>query len=174
MQHFLGAAYKGDLNRTNPLGMSGELAEAFGHLMHNLWKGDVSVVAPRSFKAKVGGEVHWWAAVVPATCLMPHKLAWAGQLGYVSVGHDPSCSLSTDPVNYCSGPLALRSPDLQPHSTSNPHPDPPPLFPHPSLLTPHPSTDPCRSASLPPSSLATSSTTARSSWPSCWTGCTRT
>ncbi len=54
MHHFLGGAFKGDLNRTNPLGMSGELAEAFGHLMHNLWKGDVSVVAPRSFKAKVG------------------------------------------------------------------------------------------------------------------------
>lgn len=43
-----------DLNRTNPLGMKGELAEAFGALMVKLWRGGVSFVSPRAFKAKIG------------------------------------------------------------------------------------------------------------------------
>ncbi|KAG2425706.1 hypothetical protein HXX76_013548 [Chlamydomonas incerta] len=54
MEAFLGGAYLKDLNRTNPLGMKGELAEAFGGLMQQLWRGGVSSVTPRSFKAKIG------------------------------------------------------------------------------------------------------------------------
>ncbi|KAG2482980.1 hypothetical protein HYH03_018107 [Edaphochlamys debaryana] len=54
MRAFLGGAYVQDLNRTNPLGMRGELAEAFGSLMSQLWRGGVSAVTPRSFKAKIG------------------------------------------------------------------------------------------------------------------------
>ncbi|KAG2452953.1 hypothetical protein HYH02_002290 [Chlamydomonas schloesseri] len=54
MEAFLGATYLKDLNRTNPLGMKGELAEAFGALMQQLWRGGVSSVTPRSFKAKIG------------------------------------------------------------------------------------------------------------------------
>ncbi len=38
MAAFLGGAYLADLNRTNPLGMQGELAEAFGQLMMQLWR----------------------------------------------------------------------------------------------------------------------------------------
>ncbi|GIL69539.1 hypothetical protein Vretifemale_467 [Volvox reticuliferus] len=54
MRAFLGGAYLQDLNRTNPLGMKGELAEAFGSLMEQLWRGGLSAVTPRSFKAKIG------------------------------------------------------------------------------------------------------------------------
>ncbi|GLC55869.1 hypothetical protein PLESTB_001037900 [Pleodorina starrii] len=54
MSAFLGGAYLLDLNRTNPLGMKGELAEAFGALMEQLWRGGLSSVTPRSFKAKIG------------------------------------------------------------------------------------------------------------------------
>ena len=38
VQAFLSGAYKKDLNRDNPLGMKGELAEAFGTLMRLLWR----------------------------------------------------------------------------------------------------------------------------------------
>ena len=38
MQAFLSGAYKKDLNRDNPLGMQGEMAEAFGTLMQLLWR----------------------------------------------------------------------------------------------------------------------------------------
>ena len=35
---FLSGAYKEDLNRDNPLGNKGELAEAFGSLLKLLWQ----------------------------------------------------------------------------------------------------------------------------------------
>ena len=38
MRVFLRNAYKVDLNRDNPLGNKGELAEAFGALMEKLWQ----------------------------------------------------------------------------------------------------------------------------------------
>ena len=38
VQAFLSGAYKKDLNRDNPLGMQGEMAEAFGTLMQLLWR----------------------------------------------------------------------------------------------------------------------------------------
>eukprot|EP00983_Pelagomonas_calceolata_P086002 1156671-Pelagomonas_calceolata.AAC.4 len=38
MRCFLTGGYTDDLNRTNPLGMHGELAEGFGQLMELLWK----------------------------------------------------------------------------------------------------------------------------------------
>ncbi|MEW5298615.1 MAG: hypothetical protein WDW36_001715 [Sanguina aurantia] len=53
MKAFLSGAYIADLNRTNALGLKGQLAEAFGALMDNLWKGGVSSVTPRGFKSKI-------------------------------------------------------------------------------------------------------------------------
>lgn len=38
MSVFLSGQYEQDLNRTNPLGMKGQLATAFGSLMSNVWK----------------------------------------------------------------------------------------------------------------------------------------
>lgn len=38
MRVFLTDAYKTDINRDNPIGQQGELAEAFGALMATLWQ----------------------------------------------------------------------------------------------------------------------------------------
>ena len=38
MRKFLGKRYESDINKDNPLGMNGELAEAFGNLMDKLWQ----------------------------------------------------------------------------------------------------------------------------------------
>lgn len=54
MRSFLSGAYRDDINRVNPLGQKGELAESFACLMASVWKSDVQYVAPRSFKAKIG------------------------------------------------------------------------------------------------------------------------
>uniref|UniRef100_A0A1J3K0G5 Ubiquitin carboxyl-terminal hydrolase n=1 Tax=Noccaea caerulescens TaxID=107243 RepID=A0A1J3K0G5_NOCCA len=45
--------YSEDLNRDNPLGMSGELAIAFGELLKKLWSSGRNAVAPRAFKTKL-------------------------------------------------------------------------------------------------------------------------
>lgn len=42
--------YKHDLNPDNPLGMKGEVAEAYGNLIEKLWSGTTSSLAPREFK----------------------------------------------------------------------------------------------------------------------------
>lgn len=54
MDLFLSGHFMADLNRNNPLGQKGELAEAFGKLMTNVWKEGVSHVSPRGFKSKIG------------------------------------------------------------------------------------------------------------------------
>ncbi len=38
MREFLGGVYMSELNRDNPLGRGGKLAEAFGGLMEKLWQ----------------------------------------------------------------------------------------------------------------------------------------
>ena len=43
--------YKGEINRDNPLGMRGHLAESYGELMHEMWS-ERAVVAPRRFKVR--------------------------------------------------------------------------------------------------------------------------
>lgn len=42
--------YRSELNPDNPLGMRGQVAEAFGQLIERLWHGTGSSVAPREFK----------------------------------------------------------------------------------------------------------------------------
>lgn len=44
--------YKHDLNPDNPLGMKGEVAEAYGSLIEQLWSGSTSSFAPRLFKVQ--------------------------------------------------------------------------------------------------------------------------
>lgn len=44
--------YKEELNRDNPLGMKGHVAEAYGKLIETLWSGKSSSTAPREFKVK--------------------------------------------------------------------------------------------------------------------------
>lgn len=42
--------YKKHINRDNPLGMGGAIAEAYGALLDDIWSGKASCVAPRQFK----------------------------------------------------------------------------------------------------------------------------
>ncbi|OAD78001.1 hypothetical protein PHYBLDRAFT_122719 [Phycomyces blakesleeanus NRRL 1555(-)] len=51
---FLSGKYKNELNRDNPLGMHGEVAEAYGELVEKIWSGMGSSTAPRDFKATIG------------------------------------------------------------------------------------------------------------------------
>ncbi|CAG0916096.1 unnamed protein product [Notodromas monacha] len=48
--YFLRDAHKPELNRTNPLGMQGKLAVAFGNLLHSMWSGREMSVAPTLIK----------------------------------------------------------------------------------------------------------------------------
>ena len=43
--------YKGEINRENPLGMRGHLAESYGELMNDMWS-ERTVVAPRRLKVR--------------------------------------------------------------------------------------------------------------------------
>ncbi|KAI9267871.1 hypothetical protein BY458DRAFT_437110 [Sporodiniella umbellata] len=51
---FLAENYKRELNRDNPLGMKGQVAEAFGELVAKLWSGDSNSTSPRDFKYTIG------------------------------------------------------------------------------------------------------------------------
>lgn len=52
VDYFLGD-YARHINRTNPLGLNGELALAFGELLRSLWTTDRKPVAPHHFKEKI-------------------------------------------------------------------------------------------------------------------------
>ncbi|XP_036734140.2 ubiquitin carboxyl-terminal hydrolase 4 isoform X2 [Manis pentadactyla] len=52
--YFLKDEYKAELNRDNPLGMQGEIAEAYAELIKQMWSGRDAHVAPRMFKTQVG------------------------------------------------------------------------------------------------------------------------
>ena len=54
-EYFLGtpAGYKPymkHLNKSNPLGMGGAIAESYGALLEEMWSGKFSCIAPRHFK----------------------------------------------------------------------------------------------------------------------------
>ncbi|XP_040381779.1 ubiquitin carboxyl-terminal hydrolase 8 [Oryza brachyantha] len=52
VDYFLGD-YDRDINRTNPLGLNGELALAFGELLRRLWNTERKPVSPHHFKSKI-------------------------------------------------------------------------------------------------------------------------
>ncbi|XP_076133204.1 ubiquitin carboxyl-terminal hydrolase 11 [Alosa pseudoharengus] len=53
-EYFLRNAYLEELNFTNPLGMKGEIAEAYADVIKQMWTGRHYSVVPRVFKTKVG------------------------------------------------------------------------------------------------------------------------
>ncbi|KAJ8265081.1 hypothetical protein COCON_G00141800 [Conger conger] len=53
-EYFLRSAYLDELNFTNPLGMKGEIAEAYADVIKQMWSGRHFSVVPRIFKTKVG------------------------------------------------------------------------------------------------------------------------
>ncbi|XP_013913017.1 PREDICTED: ubiquitin carboxyl-terminal hydrolase 4 [Thamnophis sirtalis] len=52
--YFLEDKYEAEINQDNPLGMRGEIAEAYAELIKQMWSGRNSHVAPRMFKTQVG------------------------------------------------------------------------------------------------------------------------
>ncbi|KAG8128368.1 hypothetical protein E2320_015218 [Naja naja] len=48
--YFLEDKYEAEINQDNPLGMRGEIAEAYAELIKQMWSGQNSHVAPRMFK----------------------------------------------------------------------------------------------------------------------------
>ncbi|XP_032145713.1 ubiquitin carboxyl-terminal hydrolase 4 isoform X2 [Sapajus apella] len=52
--YFLKDEYEAEINRINPLGMKGEIAEAYAELIKQMWSGRDAHVAPRMFKTQVG------------------------------------------------------------------------------------------------------------------------
>ncbi|CAM2110029.1 unnamed protein product [Caretta caretta] len=53
-EYFLNNHYLGELNFSNPLGMKGEIAEAYADLVKQAWSGHHRAIVPRMFKTKVG------------------------------------------------------------------------------------------------------------------------
>ncbi|XP_017658694.1 ubiquitin carboxyl-terminal hydrolase 4 isoform X5 [Nannospalax galili] len=53
-EYFLKDEYEAEINRDNPLGMKGEIAEAYAELIKQMWSGRDTHVAPRIFKTQVG------------------------------------------------------------------------------------------------------------------------
>ncbi|XP_038154331.1 ubiquitin carboxyl-terminal hydrolase 11 [Cyprinodon tularosa] len=53
-EYFLQSSYLDELNFTNPLGMKGEIAEAYADIIKQMWSGRHYSVVPRVFKTKVG------------------------------------------------------------------------------------------------------------------------
>nr|XP_006117683.1 ubiquitin carboxyl-terminal hydrolase 4 isoform X2 [Pelodiscus sinensis] len=53
-EYFLEDRYEAEINHDNPLGMRGEIAEAYAGLIKQMWSGRHSHVAPRMFKVQVG------------------------------------------------------------------------------------------------------------------------
>ncbi|XP_048878468.1 ubiquitin carboxyl-terminal hydrolase 4 [Brienomyrus brachyistius] len=53
-EYFLNDLYEAEINRENPLGMRGEIAEAYADLVKQMWQSHSSHVAPRMFKTQVG------------------------------------------------------------------------------------------------------------------------
>uniref|UniRef100_A0A3Q2FBX6 Ubiquitin carboxyl-terminal hydrolase n=1 Tax=Cyprinodon variegatus TaxID=28743 RepID=A0A3Q2FBX6_CYPVA len=53
-EYFLTDQYEAEINRENPLGMRGEIAEAYADLVKQMWMSRNSYVAPRTFKTQVG------------------------------------------------------------------------------------------------------------------------
>jgi ubiquitin carboxyl-terminal hydrolase 4/11/15 len=52
-QYFLTDGYREHINRDNPLGMKGDVAQAYGDLIHEMWSGRIGSYAPKSLKNSV-------------------------------------------------------------------------------------------------------------------------
>uniref|UniRef100_A0A4W3HLP2 Ubiquitin carboxyl-terminal hydrolase n=1 Tax=Callorhinchus milii TaxID=7868 RepID=A0A4W3HLP2_CALMI len=53
-EYFVSDEYMDELNNDNPLGMRGEIANAYADLIKQMWSGKYSYVTPRAFKTQVG------------------------------------------------------------------------------------------------------------------------
>jgi hypothetical protein len=58
LRFFLSGHFTEDINLDNPLGHSGEVANAFAKLVRLMWRGNVRNVAPRAFKKTMSKHTH--------------------------------------------------------------------------------------------------------------------
>lgn len=56
-EYFLNDQYEAEINRENPLGMRGEIAEAYADLVKQMWLSRSNYVAPRTFKVSRRGLI---------------------------------------------------------------------------------------------------------------------
>ena len=73
-EYFLLSSYLEELNFTNPLGMKGEIAEAYADVIKQMWSGRHYSVVPRIFKVR-GRQmprfhIHWvWPCKDKCSCV---------------------------------------------------------------------------------------------------------
>ncbi|KAI9342843.1 hypothetical protein BDR26DRAFT_259752 [Obelidium mucronatum] len=53
-RYFLGGNYRKGINRSNPMGTKGVIAEEFSQVIKSMWSGQESIVTPSQFKERVG------------------------------------------------------------------------------------------------------------------------
>lgn len=51
--YFIADTYKNDINKDNPIGMKGNVAENFGNLMKQMWSGEEPYVSPKALKQTI-------------------------------------------------------------------------------------------------------------------------
>lgn len=56
-KYFLMDFYRGDINKDNPLGMSGKLAKAYAGLIKDMWEGTENKTAPWDLKKTLGSKI---------------------------------------------------------------------------------------------------------------------
>ncbi len=52
--YFIADMFRGEINKSNPLGTGGKLTEAYAGLLKEMWSGNYSVVVPSTFKKMIG------------------------------------------------------------------------------------------------------------------------
>ncbi|KAJ3023746.1 UNVERIFIED_CONTAM: ubiquitin-specific protease doa4, partial [Siphonaria sp. JEL0065] len=53
-RYFLGGNYRKGINRSNPMGTKGVIAEEFSQVIKSMWSGQESIITPSQFKERVG------------------------------------------------------------------------------------------------------------------------
>jgi ubiquitin carboxyl-terminal hydrolase 4/11/15 len=56
-KYFLMDFYREDINKDNPLGMSGKLAKAYAGLIKDMWEGTEGKTAPWDLKKTLGSKI---------------------------------------------------------------------------------------------------------------------
>ncbi|XP_010613875.1 ubiquitin carboxyl-terminal hydrolase 4 isoform X3 [Fukomys damarensis] len=97
--YFLKDEYEAEINRDNPLGMKGEIAEAYAELIKQMWSGRDTQVAPRMFKvvAKEAWENHRLrndSVIVDTFHGLFKSTLVCPECSKVSVTFDPFCYLT--------------------------------------------------------------------------------
>lgn len=60
--------YLDEINRSNPLGMDGRIADAYGDMIKNMWSGSLSCFTPRDFKYVVGSFAPQFSGYAQQDC----------------------------------------------------------------------------------------------------------